>query len=90
MHVLRVRRPGRGRDRADLQPPHQIDLVVKQAAESVADGAWIKFTWFFSIYLRKQVNLITRMNAKCPKQTNRWTHLGRLLTFLKCYCTADS
>jgi len=65
--------------------PHQIDLVVKQAAESVADGAWIKFTWSFSISLRKQANLITRMNAKCPKQTNRWTHLGRLLTFLKSY-----
>jgi hypothetical protein len=23
------------------------------------------------------------MGFKCPKKTNRWTHLGRLLTFLK-------
>ncbi|OQR89694.1 hypothetical protein ACHHYP_06113 [Achlya hypogyna] len=64
--------------------PHQIDLVVKKAAKSVADGAWIKFTWS-SIFLRKQANLNTRVNAKCPKQTSWWTHLGRLLTFLKSY-----
>ncbi|RHY87044.1 hypothetical protein DYB37_010910 [Aphanomyces astaci] len=31
----------------------------------------------------QQANLITRMNVKCPQQTNRWSHLGRLLTFLK-------
>ncbi|RHY03057.1 hypothetical protein DYB25_011238 [Aphanomyces astaci] len=63
--------------------PHQIDLIVKQAAECVAYGTWIKFTWSFSVFLRQQANLTTRMNVKCPKQTNRWSHLGRLLTFLK-------
>ncbi|OQR83235.1 hypothetical protein ACHHYP_14942 [Achlya hypogyna] len=30
-------------------------------------------------------NHLTHMNAKYPKQTNRWTHLGRLLMFLKSY-----
>jgi hypothetical protein len=30
-----------------------------------------------------QANLITSMGAKSPKKTNRWNHLGRLLTFFK-------
>jgi hypothetical protein len=25
-------------------------------------------------------------NVKCPKKTNRWVHLGRLLNFYKLYC----
>jgi hypothetical protein len=25
------------------------------------------------------------MNVKCPKKTNRWVHLGRLLNFYKSY-----
>jgi hypothetical protein len=25
------------------------------------------------------------MNVKCPKKTNRWAHLGRLLNFYKSY-----
>jgi hypothetical protein len=65
--------------------PHQIDLVVKLAAECVTDGTWINFAWSFSVFLRAQANLITRMGVKCPKKTNRWTHLGRLLAFLKSY-----
>ncbi len=30
-------------------------------------------------------NLIIAMNVKCPKKTNRWAHLGRLLNFYKSY-----
>ncbi|CAK9216321.1 unnamed protein product [Sphagnum troendelagicum] len=62
---------------------HQIDLVIKSAAEELAGGRWIMFTWSFSIFLRAQANLITSMAVKCPKKTNRWTHLGRLLQFFK-------
>jgi hypothetical protein len=62
---------------------HQIDLVVKLGAEELADGEWIMFAWSFSIFLRAQANLISSMAVKCPKKTNRWTHLGRMLQFFK-------
>ncbi len=64
-------------------PLHQIDLVLKVAVEAVADGTWIEVVYSYSIFLRQQQNLITEMNAKCPKKTNRWTHLGRVLKFYK-------
>jgi hypothetical protein len=64
-------------------PPHQIDLVVKSSSNGIAGGTWVAFAWSFSVFLRVQANLITSMGAKCPKKTNRWTHLGRLLTFFK-------
>jgi hypothetical protein len=32
-----------------------------------------------------QNNLIIAMNNKCPKKTNRWAHLDRLLNFYKSY-----
>ncbi len=56
---------------------------TKSAAEELAGGEWIMFAWSFSIFLRAQANLITSMAVKCPKKTNRWTHLGRLLQFFK-------
>ncbi|CAK9215224.1 unnamed protein product [Sphagnum troendelagicum] len=49
------------------------------------DGEWSKQAWSMSIYLRSWANLITRMNVKCPKMTNRWVNLGVLLNFLKQY-----
>jgi hypothetical protein len=55
---------------------HQIDLVVKSAAEELVGGEWIMFAWSFSIFLRAQANLITSMAVKCPKKTNRWRHVG--------------
>jgi hypothetical protein len=58
---------------------HQIDMVVKSAAEELASDKWIMFAWSFLIFLRAQANLIISMAVKCPKKTNRWTHLGRLL-----------
>jgi hypothetical protein len=64
-------------------PPRQIDLVVKSSRNGIAGGTWVAFAWLFSVFLHAQANLITSMGAKCPKKTNRWTHLGRLLTFFK-------
>jgi hypothetical protein len=58
---------------------HQIDLVVKSATEKLVGGEWIMFAWSFSIFLHVQANLITNMAVKCPKKTNRWTYLGRML-----------
>jgi hypothetical protein len=37
------------------------------------------------VYLRAQDNLIINMNVKCPKKTNQWVHLDRLLNFYKLY-----
>jgi hypothetical protein len=64
-------------------PSHQIDLVDKSSSNGIAGGTWVAFACSFSVSLRAQANLITSMGAKCPKKTNRWTHLGRLLTFFK-------
>jgi hypothetical protein len=44
-----------------------------------------KFAYTFSVYLRVYDILIISMNVKCPKKTNRWVHLGRLLAFYKRY-----
>ncbi|ETP14719.1 hypothetical protein F441_10359 [Phytophthora nicotianae CJ01A1] len=60
--------------------PHQIDIVVKSSAKGIEDGHWIKFVNAFSVILRSQDNLIISMNVTCPMKTNRWVHLGRLLT----------
>jgi hypothetical protein len=62
---------------------HQIDLVVKSTVEELADGKWIMFASSFPIFLRAQANLITSMAVKCPKKTDHWTHLRRLLQFFK-------
>jgi hypothetical protein len=66
--------------------PHQINIVVKVAAEGIDNDIWVKLAYMFSVYLRMQDNLIIAMNVKCPKKTNRWAHLGHLLNFYKSYC----
>jgi len=63
--------------------PHPIDIVVKASTESILDDSWIKFAYSWSVFLRSQDNLIIAMNIKCPKKTNRWVHLGRLLKFFQ-------
>jgi hypothetical protein len=65
--------------------PHQIDIVVKAAAEGIKDGIYVKQAYTFSVYLRAQDILIIEMNVKCPKKTNKWVHIGRLLLFYKSY-----
>jgi negative regulator of replication initiation len=62
---------------------HQIDMVVKSTTVELADDEWIMFARSFSIFLHAQANLITSMAVKCPKKTNRWMHMGRLLQFFK-------
>jgi hypothetical protein len=66
-------------------PSHWMDVVVKDDVEMLYDGEWSKQAWSMSVYLRSQVNLITCMNVKCPKKTNRWVSLGVLLNFFKQY-----
>ncbi|CAK9873717.1 unnamed protein product [Sphagnum jensenii] len=64
---------------------HQINTVVKAAVEAIDNGVWVKQVYTFSVFLRAQDNLIIEMNVKCPKKTNRWAHLGRLLNFYISY-----
>jgi hypothetical protein len=66
-------------------PAHQIDIVVKASSEGIFKSSWIKVAFKGSLFLRAQDNLIISMNVKCPKKTNRWVHLGRLLNFYKQY-----
>ncbi|KAH9534488.1 hypothetical protein CY35_17G008300 [Sphagnum magellanicum] len=65
--------------------PHQIDIIVKSSAEGINNGAYVKDVYSFSVHLRSQHNLIIQMGVKCPKKTNRWVHLGRVLNFYKQY-----
>jgi hypothetical protein len=66
--------------------PHQIDIIVKSSAEGIDDDTYVKDVYSFSVHLRLQHNLIIQMGVKCPKKTNRWVHLGRVLNFYKQYC----
>ncbi|OWZ17346.1 hypothetical protein PHMEG_0008728 [Phytophthora megakarya] len=76
---------GMASDGENTMTAHQIDIVVKSSAKGIEDGHWINFLNAFSVFLRSQDNLIISMNVKCPKKTNRWVHLGRLLTFYKAH-----
>jgi hypothetical protein len=55
-------------------PPHQIDLVIKDATCKINDGSFSKITHAFTVHLRQQANLQLEMGNKCPKDTNRWAH----------------
>jgi len=63
-------------------PPHQVDLVVKDATKGADGGDFYKTAHTVSVHLRKQYNLISDMGKKCPKDTTRWLALEGLLLFL--------
>jgi len=62
--------------------PHQIDIVMKNAAALPQDGQWIEVVYKWCVHLRRQEKLIMDMNGEmCPKKTNRWAHLDNTLKF---------
>ena len=63
-------------------PPHQMDLVIKNATLQVGGGLFAKTTHTFTVHLRKQANLQIAMGSKCPKDTNRWAHFQGQLQWL--------
>jgi hypothetical protein len=64
-------------------PPHQMDLVIQDAAVQISDGLFAKTTHSFKVHLRQQGNLQLEMGSKCPKDANRWAHFqGQLLWLL--------
>jgi len=51
--------------------PHQIDIVIKNAAALPQDGQWIEVIYKWCVHLRRQKKLIMDMNGEmCPKKTN--------------------
>ena len=37
--------------------PHQIEIIAKQIADGIDGGAWVKFVYSYTVYLRDQNNL---------------------------------
>jgi hypothetical protein len=61
---------------------HQIDLIVKDVSHSLDDGLFYKTAHDFSVHLRRQQNLQLEMGNTCPKDTNQWVHLERMLSWM--------
>jgi hypothetical protein len=58
---------------------HQMDIVIKKVTKAMMDGLFYKIAHVFSIHLRAQLNLITKMDgAKCPKDTTRWVAFEKM------------
>jgi hypothetical protein len=66
--------------------PHQIDLVVKDVNHSLDEGLFYKTAHDFSVHLRHQQNLQLEMGSMCPKDTNQWVHLERMLSWMLEHC----
>ena len=62
--------------------PHQVDLVIKAITKDLDGEQFYKIAHAFSVHLRAQVNLITEMNSKCPKDTTRWLAFGSMLEWM--------
>lgn len=63
-------------------PPHQMDLIIRDATVNIDDGRFAKKIHEFTVSLRLQSNLHREMRSKCPKDTNRWAHFQAQLQWL--------
>ena len=54
---------------------------MKHLSNSVLQGEWVAKVHAFSVFLRAQNNLITKMSVKCPKETTLWVQYGIVLIF---------
>jgi len=62
--------------------PHQIDIVIKNAAALPQNGQWIEVVYKWCVHLCRQEKFIMDMNGEmCPKKTNRWAHLDSTFKF---------
>jgi hypothetical protein len=59
-----------------------MDLVIRRAIEEMDDGVYHKTTHGFSVHLRAQQLLITDMQSKCPRDTNRWAYFGKIIDWM--------
>jgi hypothetical protein len=62
--------------------PHQLNIVVKNATHGVLDEAFYKVAHAFSVHLRAQQILVTKMGSKCPKDMMRWVAFDSILHWL--------
>ncbi|CAK9858539.1 unnamed protein product [Sphagnum jensenii] len=63
-------------------PLHQLDLDMKSGMNNIQDGQFYKYAHAFSVYLRAQQILIVEMDTTCPRDTNRWTHVTAMLSWM--------
>jgi len=66
--------------------PHHIDLVMKDVSHSLDGRLFYKTAHDFSVHLRCQQNLQLEMGNTCPKDTNWWVHLERMLSWMLKHC----
>uniref|UniRef100_A0AAV1T3J2 LAGLIDADG endonuclease n=1 Tax=Peronospora matthiolae TaxID=2874970 RepID=A0AAV1T3J2_9STRA len=59
--------------------PHQIDIIVKSAAEASAAAPVSRWS------TRSQNDFVNWICVKCSKKTSRWMHSVRVLNFYKKY-----
>lgn len=63
-------------------PLHQLDLDMKSGMNNIQDGQFYKDAHAFSVYLRVQQILIAEMGTTCPRDTNRWTYITAMLSWM--------
>jgi hypothetical protein len=63
-------------------PLHQLDLNMKSGMNNIQDGQFYKETHAFSVYLRAQHILIAEMGTTYPRDTNHWTHVMAMLSWM--------
>ena len=61
---------------------HQLDYVMKEGFKDLMDGEVVSIMNSWIIHLRMQGNVISEMQATCPKPTTRWVGMGDVCTWL--------
>ena len=62
---------------------HQMDLVVQKAIAVLCNKNFVSSVMGITGYLRRQVNLISEMQSKCPRFVNtRWLSMEKFLSWL--------
>ena len=62
---------------------HQMDLVVQKAIAFLCDKNFVSSVMGITGHLRRQVNLISEMQSKCPRFVNTcWLSMEQFLSWL--------
>src|SRR5205814_7661375 len=61
---------------------HQLDLVLKHAYKELWDNEVVDIMKKFIAHLRRQIELISTMQATCPQLTTRWLAMGNVCKWL--------
>ncbi len=55
---------------------------MKSGMNNIQDGQFYKDAHAFLVYLRAQQILTAEMGTTCPRDTNRWTHVTAMLSWM--------